>query len=74
MIGVWEIVAIVFVIVLLVGGKKIPELMKGVGKGVKSFKEGLNGIVEVVKRSGTSPKVAADSGAKDGASGDKTAE
>ena len=66
MIGVWEIVAIVFVIVLLVGGKKIPELMKGVGKGVKSFKEGLNGIEEDVKRSGTSPK--------DGASGDKTAE
>ena len=30
-IGVWEIVAIVFVIVLIVGGKKIPELMKGVG-------------------------------------------
>ncbi|HIT47777.1 MAG TPA: twin-arginine translocase TatA/TatE family subunit [Candidatus Cryptobacteroides merdipullorum] len=74
MIGVWEIVAIVFVIVLLVGGKKIPELMKGVGKGVKSFKEGLNGIEEDVKRSGTSPKDSADSGAKDGASGDKTAE
>ena len=55
MIGVWEIVAIVFVIVLLVGGKKIPELMKGVGKGVKSFKEGLNGIEEDVKRSGTQP-------------------
>lgn len=52
MIGVWEIVAIVFIIVLLVGGKKIPELMKGVGKGVKSFKEGLNGIEDEVNRSG----------------------
>ena len=44
MIGVWEIVAIVLVIVLFVGGKKIPELMKGVGKGVRSFKEGINEV------------------------------
>ena len=41
-IGFWEILLIVLVIVLLVGGKKIPELMKGLGKGTKSFKEGLN--------------------------------
>ena len=74
MIGVWEIVAIVFIIVLLFGGKKIPELMKGVGKGVKSFREGLDGIEEDVKRNGTSPKDSADSGTKDGASGDKPAE
>lgn len=40
-IGPWEIVAIVAVVVLLFGGKKIPELMKGIGKGVKSFKEGM---------------------------------
>lgn len=63
MIGVWEIVAIVFVIVLVVGGKKIPELMKGVGKGVRSFKEGLNGIEEDVKESG---KPAAKSPGADG--------
>ena len=44
MLGTWEIVAIVLVVVLLFGGKKIPELMKGLGKGVKSFKEGLNSI------------------------------
>lgn len=62
-IGVWEIVAIVFVIVLLVGGKKIPELMKGVGKGVKSFREGLNGIEEDVKKSG---RDSGDSDKKDG--------
>lgn len=49
MIGAWEIVAIVLVVLLFVGGKKIPELMKGVGKGVKSFKEGLNGIEDEVK-------------------------
>lgn len=62
-IGVWEIVAIVFVIVLIVGGKKIPELMKGVGKGVRSFREGLNGIEDDVKKSG---KDSGTSGNKDG--------
>ncbi len=41
-IGGWEIGVIVFVVLLLFGGKKIPELMKGLGKGVKSFKEGMN--------------------------------
>ena len=40
-LGGWEILIIVFVILLLFGGAKIPELMKGLGKGVKSFKEGL---------------------------------
>ena len=44
MIGTWEIVAIVLVILLLFGGKKIPELMHGLGKGVKSFKKGLNEV------------------------------
>ena len=43
-IGTWEIVAIVLVVLLLFGGKKIPELMKGLGKGVKSFKEGMNEV------------------------------
>lgn len=41
-IGPWQIVIIALVVLLLFGGKKIPELMKGLGKGVKSFKEGLN--------------------------------
>ena len=36
MIGTWEIILIVLVILLIFGGKKIPELMKGIGKGVKS--------------------------------------
>lgn len=40
-LGTAEIIIILVVIVLLFGAKKIPELMKGVGKGVKSFKEGL---------------------------------
>ncbi|GAB7089262.1 twin-arginine translocase TatA/TatE family subunit [Marinifilum fragile] len=39
MIGPWQIVIIVFVIVLLFGGKKIPELMKGLGQGMKEFKK-----------------------------------
>ena len=49
MIGTWEIVAIVLIILLLFGGKKIPEMMKGLGKGVKSFKDGMNGVEEVKK-------------------------
>ena len=53
--GTWEIVAIVAVIVLLFGGKKIPELMKGVGKGVKSFKEGMNEVEKEVKEAGDTP-------------------
>ena len=43
-LGVTEIVLIALVVLLFFGGKKIPELMKGLGKGVKSFKEVVNGI------------------------------
>jgi len=43
-LGTWEIIIILLVVLLLFGGKKIPELMKGLGKGVKSFKDGMNGI------------------------------
>ena len=43
MIRGWEIIIIALVVLLLFGGKKIPELMKGLGKGVKSFKDGVNG-------------------------------
>lgn len=42
MIGTTEIILICAVILLIFGGKKLPELMKGLGKGVKSFKEGIN--------------------------------
>ena len=41
-IGVQELLLISLVVLLFFGGKKIPELMKGLGKGVRSFKEGLN--------------------------------
>jgi|TARA_Y100000589_G_scaffold321401_1_gene352735 sec-independent protein translocase protein TatA len=40
--GPWGIVLIVLVVLLLFGGKKIPELMKGLGKGVKEFKDATN--------------------------------
>ena len=43
MLGTWEIILIALVILLIFGGRKIPELMKGLGKGVKSFKDGVNG-------------------------------
>lgn len=43
-LGFQEILIIALVVLLLFGGKKIPELMKGLGKGVKSFKDGMNGI------------------------------
>lgn len=43
-LGMQEILLIALVVLLFFGGKKIPELMKGLGKGVKSFKDGMNGF------------------------------
>ncbi len=43
-IGWGEILIIALIVLLFFGGKKIPEMMKGLGKGVKSFKDGMNGI------------------------------
>lgn len=48
-----EIIIIAVVILLLFGGKKIPELMRGLGKGVRSYKEGVNGINEPDKTDNT---------------------
>ena len=48
-LGMQEILIIAFVVLLLFGGKKIPELMKGLGKGVKSFKEGMNEVTDITK-------------------------
>ena len=42
--GMQEIIVISLIVLLLFGGKKIPELMKGLGKGVKSFKDGMKEI------------------------------
>lgn len=44
MIGTPEIILIAIVVLLFFGGKRIPELMKGLGRGVKSFKDGMNGL------------------------------
>ena len=49
MIGTTEIIVIALIILLLFGGAKIPQLMKGLGKGVKSFKEGMNEIEKEIK-------------------------
>ena len=48
-IGPWQVVIIVALILVLFGGKKIPELMKGLGKGVRSFKEGMNNIEKEIE-------------------------
>ena len=47
--GFWEILLIVLAIILLFGGKKIPELMQGLGKGMKNFKKWLNEVEEEIK-------------------------
>jgi len=46
LIGTQEIILIGALALLIFGGKKIPELMRGLGKGVRSFKDGINGIDE----------------------------
>lgn len=57
-LGMSEILLIVLVVLLFFGGKKIPELMKGLGKGVRSFKEGMNEIEKDIKQPLTDTKVA----------------
>lgn len=48
-IGLTELLVVLLIVVLCFGGKKIPELMRGVGRGVKAFREGLEGTDEAVK-------------------------
>ena len=48
-LGLQEILVIALIVLLLFGGKKIPELMKGLGKGVKSFKDGMKEVEDDVK-------------------------
>ena len=48
-LGMQEILVIALIVLLLFGGKKIPELMKGLGKGVKSFKDGMKEVEDDVK-------------------------
>ena len=51
-IGMGEIIVLALIVLLLFGGKKIPELMKGLGKGVKSFKDGMNEIEKDINDTG----------------------
>jgi sec-independent protein translocase protein TatA len=55
------IIVIALIFLLLFGGKKIPELMKGLGKGVRSFKEGLAEMDEEIKKDTTHPEDKKDS-------------
>ena len=55
-LGTGEIVLIAIVVLLLFGGKKIPELMKGIGKGVKNFKDGVKGLEDDIKLDDTEKK------------------
>ncbi|HIY48035.1 MAG TPA: twin-arginine translocase TatA/TatE family subunit [Candidatus Alistipes faecigallinarum] len=52
-LGAGEIIIIALIVLLLFGGKKIPELMKGLGKGVRSFKEGVNNIEKDIENTPT---------------------
>ena len=49
-LGMTEIIIIAIVVLVLFGGKKLPELMHGVGKGIRDFKKGMNGIEDEIKK------------------------
>ena len=55
-LGTGEIIIIAIIVLLLFGGKKIPELMKGIGKGVKNFKDGVKGIEDDINLDDNSEK------------------
>lgn len=55
-LGMGELLIICLIVLLLFGGKKIPELMRGLGKGVRSFKEGVNNIERDIENCAEDPK------------------
>lgn len=55
-LGMGEIVLIALVVLLLFGGKKIPELMSGLGKGVKSFRDGMKETEDSLRKSLDEPE------------------
>ncbi|GHT35056.1 hypothetical protein FACS189434_12250 [Bacteroidia bacterium] len=55
-LGGQEIILIALVVLLFFGGRKIPEMMRGLGKGVKSFKDGMSGITEPVEETDKAEK------------------
>ena len=71
-IGLTEILVLLLIVLLLFGAKKIPELMKSFGKGVKSFKEGVNGIEDDLNVDSSAKKEqASEDSAKDSSAGKK---
>ena len=55
-LGTGEIIIIAIIVLLLFGGKKVPELMKCIGKGVKNFKDGVKGLEDDIKLDDTDKK------------------
>ncbi len=55
-LGTGELLLIAFIVLLLFGAKKIPELMRGVGKGVRSFKDGLNEVKDEIEKTSETDK------------------
>ena len=55
-LGTGEIILIALVVLLIFGGKKIPELMRGIGKGVSQFKKGIKDVDEEIKSGFEDPK------------------
>ena len=49
-IGTQEVIIIAIIVLLLFGGKKIPELMRGIGKGIRSFKEGMDDVKSEIEK------------------------
>ena len=60
-LGFQELILIVLIILLLFGAKKIPELMKGLGKGIRSFKDGMNGTDDKTENADSKIDKAVDS-------------
>lgn len=60
-VGVWQIALIVLVVILLFGGKKIPEIMRGMGRGVKEFKDAINTDYSVENKSSEPKQIDSDS-------------
>ena len=54
-VGMPEVLLIVLVVLLLFGGKKIPELMKGLGKGIRSFKDGMKDVENQIDKAVNEP-------------------
>ena len=72
-LGLPEIIVIAVIVLILFGGKKIPELMRGLGKGVKEFKDGLNGA-DAEKEESPAADEAVEDKDKSAAASEKTAE